>query len=172
MKSYSICHVCCGKWSLIFIHQVTYKLTLFLSFFLYIYSLDFFAYQSTPSLIFFFTLRSVALHRCTVTPALGPLSVGTWVASSLSLLQSVPQGPFTVFTYPSAASLELTETMNCPPSSSLSQQQHVCALPCTTHAHPHFFQCARSRRWPTSAAPGGLFQAWVPEPPLAPEFLI
>lgn len=166
MKWYSICHVCCGKWSLIFTHQVTYKLTLFLSslIYIYIYNLDFFPYQSIPSLIFFFTLHSVALHRCTITHTLSPLSVDTWVASSLLLLQSVPQGPFTVFTYPSAASLELTETINCPPSSSSSQQQCVCVCVCPpvyhahSNTHSHFFQCTCPKLWPTSASLGGLFQ--------------
>lgn len=144
MKSYNICHVCCGKWSLIFIHQVTYKLTLFLSFFLYIYSLDFFAYQSIPSLIFFFTLHSVALHRYTVTQALGPLSVGIWVASSFAAIISASRAFYGL--HLPLSSISGTHRNNELPSQLLLVPTAICVCPPVYHAHTltllsmHMFQ--------------------------------
>lgn len=170
MKSYNICHVCCGKWSLIFIHQVTYKLTLFLSFFLYIYSLDF-AYQSIPSLIFFFTLHSVALHRYTVTQALGPLSVGIWVASSFAAIISASRAFYGLHLPLSSISgthrnNELPSQLLLVPPCSNSNMCVPSRVPCT-HTHTSF-----NAHVPNIGLHQHLFQTWVPEPPLAPEFLI
>lgn len=130
-----ICHICCGKWSLIFTHQVTHKLTLFTSFFIYIITWIFFHIKVSQASYSF--SHYIVLH-CTDIPSLTRSVLYRWTHELLLvlLLQSVPQGPCTVFTYPSAASLELTETMNCPPSSS-SQQQRVCVLPCTMHTQTH-----------------------------------
>lgn len=141
MKWYSICHVCCGKWSLIFTHQVTYKLTLFLSslIYIYIYITWIFFHIKVSQASYSFS-HYIVLH-CTDVPSLTRSVLYRWTRESLlvfccynqchkGLLQSslTPQQHLW-------NSQKQSTALPAPPRPNSSVC--VCVLPCTMHTQTH-----------------------------------